>query len=156
MYSGMERKFGEADLEDVETYDDFFDKNPGMAKLVYCRDEEVEKVKEAAKKVQPKADIKTNVVGKSGLHSNTVESVMIVTDKRLMRGFDYRCEKGIAMVLASSFDHERALLQAMGRVGRMNDKFKRYKLASAEALYPENGNKNILKAMRPYKNDKFT
>lgn len=46
---------------------------------------------------------------------------MIVTEERLMRGFDYRCTEGIALLLARGFIHKRGLLQGMGRVGRMND-----------------------------------
>ena len=75
--------------------------------------------------MQSTVNIKVNVIDRRGLHGNTAESVMIVTKQRLMRGFDYRCENGIALLIADSFDHERALLQAMGRVGRMNDQFRR-------------------------------
>ncbi len=45
-----------------------------------------------------------------------------------MRGFDYRSSRGIDLLLCRSFDHERALAQALGRVGRSNDYGKRFKL----------------------------
>lgn len=45
-----------------------------------------------------------------------------------MRGFDYRCAAGIALLITKKLDNKRAFLQAMGRVGRMGDEAQWYKL----------------------------
>ncbi len=60
--------------------------------------------------------------------------VLIITKPYLMRGFDYRCSHGIELLLCRSFDHERALAQALGRVGRYNDYGKRYRLPGLELV----------------------
>ena len=69
----------------------------------------------------------------------------IVTQKRLMRGFDYRgtpidnatatlpCEDStsrtkLSLLLACSADTERDYIQALGRVGRYGDACARYRL----------------------------
>lgn len=48
--------------------------------------------------------------------------VLIVTDPTLMRGFDYRCETGMALFIGRKFDSERSRLQALGRVGRYGER----------------------------------
>ena len=48
LFSGMETNFEEADLVDV-TYKEYFAVTTDMAKLVYCNEEDVEKVRAAAK-----------------------------------------------------------------------------------------------------------
>ena len=50
-------------------------------------------------------------------------SLFIVTDDHphLMRGFDYRCSRGIALMLAARLDSHRSKQQALGRVGRYNE-----------------------------------
>ena len=37
------------------------------------------------------------------------QKILVVTDPVLMRGFDYRCKHGIELLIATSFEHERAL-----------------------------------------------
>ena len=139
-YSGMKPKFAKGNYMNVESYENFFRLTTGVAKLVYCDVDQLEAVTAKAKFTQPDAIIKENVKDKSGLHENDARSVIIVTEERLMRGFDYRCTEGIALLMARGFSHERALMQGMGRVGRMDDLCERYKLASVETLCPEDGN----------------
>ena len=38
-----------------------------------------------------------------------------------MRGFDYRCPAGLALLIAKKLDSKRALKQAFSRVGRYNE-----------------------------------
>ena len=38
-----------------------------------------------------------------------------------MRGFDYRCETGLALLIVKLLDSKRALKQAFNRVGRYNE-----------------------------------
>ena len=52
--------------------------------------------------------------------------VCIVTLPRLMRGFDYRCDTGIVLLLARQLDSERASQQALCRVGRYGEFCARY------------------------------
>jgi hypothetical protein len=44
-----------------------------------------------------------------------------------MRGFDYRSPtKGITLIIAASFDHQRQATQGFARVGRFGDPCKRF------------------------------
>ena len=52
------------------------------------------------------------------LRNLTPRHVVVVTKKHLMRGYDYRCETGIVLLIAKKVDSKKALLQALGRVGR--------------------------------------
>ena len=47
--------------------------------------------------------------------------VYLVTNQDLMRGYDYRCIDGIALLIGKQLDSERARDQALGRVGRYGD-----------------------------------
>ena len=56
--------------------------------------------------------------------------VMLVSDERLLRGIDYRAPgTGIALIVAASFSTNRALAQALGRVGRFGESCERVQLA---------------------------
>ena len=52
-----------------------------------------------------------NVRSMKKLRQISAQDVMIVTDARLMRGYDYRSEdeKGIALILCRDFPSERSL-----------------------------------------------
>ena len=60
--------------------------------------------------------------------------ILVVTDEVLMRGFDYRSNCGIELLIAAQFIHERAYEQGLGRVGRNGDKCKRYLLLDMEPV----------------------
>ena len=47
--------------------------------------------------------------------------LFLVTKPELMRGFDYRCSTGIALLVKKKFDSVRALKQGFNRVGRFNE-----------------------------------
>ena len=66
------------------------------------------------------------------LRATTARDVYIVTDPRLMRGFDYRSADGhgIALLMCNHVDSEREANQALGRVGRYGDRGERAKLIS--------------------------
>lgn len=52
------------------------------------------------------------------------DTIYLVIKEKLMRGIDYRANsdtEGIALLIMSSFDHERAYKQGLGRVGRYNE-----------------------------------
>jgi hypothetical protein len=46
----------------------------------------------------------------------------VITDSRLMRGYDYRApKKGLTLFVATSFESRNAFRQGMNRVGRFGD-----------------------------------
>ena len=52
-----------------------------------------------------------------------------VDQEELMRGIDYKApDHGIALLIANALSSERALKQAMGRVGRYGEECDRYVL----------------------------
>ena len=66
-----------------------------------------------------------------------------------MRGFDYRSDTGIALLLCKQLDSKRAFLQAMGRVGRMGDTAQWFKLQQVGNGYTK-GSVETIGAMRYY------
>ena len=52
-----------------------------------------------------------------------------------MRGYDYRCESGISLLIADALPQKRSFIQALGRVGRHTDKFSRYMLREIQPGY---------------------
>ena len=71
-----------------------------------------------------------DVAEMSKLRKMTAKDVIVVTEPRLMRGFDYRSadKKGIALILCLGFGTQRGYRQALGRVGRFGDPCKRFTL----------------------------
>ena len=77
------------------------------------------------------------------LHGNTAKHVHIVTEQRLMRGFDYRAPGvGFGLLLTRVLDSKRAFRQAIGRAGRMGDGGVWTKLPSVGLGYPEQGDRH--------------
>ena len=64
--------------------------------------------------------VKVDVTEMAALRSLTKKDMLIVTKPLLLRGFDYKSDAadGINLLMMSSVSSERALLQALGRVGR--------------------------------------
>ena len=103
-------------------------------RLVYCTDEQINDVKQLA--VDPEAVI-VNSTDSDLLESldDMKDVVLIVTDQQLMRGVDYRApKKGIHLLIMRSFEHTRAAMQGLGRVGRANDRCRRYLLADVKLV----------------------
>ena len=73
------------------------------------------------------------------LRATISNDVLVVTDPRLMRGFDYRTadKKGIALMLCLGFDTRRGYVQALGRVGRFGDPCKRFTLKSSTMAHED-------------------
>ena len=113
-------------VNDAATAKDFIFENPSMnkfARLVYCRENKVEQIKEYAKQNECIQNIRVNVDDLSILRKMEKGDLFIVdaSHEHLMRGFDYRCKDGIALLLCCGFDSEEDLHQALGRVGRYGD-----------------------------------
>jgi len=61
--------------------------------------------------------------------------IFIVIKPALMRGFDYCAKtKGLDLLIAFPYIHERAATQALGRVGRNGDPCRRFKSINLESL----------------------
>ena len=69
-------------------------------------------------------DVKTT----RNLKENTL---LVVSQERLMRGFDYRTADGIGidLLIARNFTSKRAFVQGLNRVGRYNEAYGQFILA---------------------------
>ena len=71
----------------------------------------------------------TNCTNVESLRSLTKDDLYVVSDPALMRGVDYRAANGtmgISLLIMSGFDSDRAYIQALGRVGRFGELYKRF------------------------------
>ena len=104
----------------VATVDVFFKNTAGMVRILYCNENEVDAVRTIAMKHG--CIVYSNNADKTVLRHNTAKHVHVVTEQRLMRGFDYRAPGvGFGLLLMRSLDSKRAYRQAIGRAGRMDD-----------------------------------
>ena len=61
--------------------------------------------------------------------------ILIATDPRTMRGFDYRGhERGLTLVIDRSFESHRDASQGLARVGRFGEKCERYATYKTELV----------------------
>ena len=105
-----------------------------MAKLVYVGfkgstyPDRVEKLC-----IQHKLTFRTDICEMEDLRAIKANDVLVVTEPRLMRGFDYRSEdkNGIALMMCYDVGTLRDYIQALGRVGRFDDPCMRYTLSGA-------------------------
>ena len=130
MSSGLETGVTDSDVELVTDIPAFFTQCAKMGKLIYVgsSDAHVAVAEELA--AQHKLQVMKDESNVSVLRQTTQQTVHIVTQARLMRGFDYRSSDnaGIALLICVQFDSKRAVYQALGRVGRYGDPCKRCKL----------------------------
>lgn len=83
------------------------------------------------------------MVKESGLYT------VIVSENTMgMRGFDYRCNMPITLVIAQSFGNKRDAVQAFNRVGRFGDSYKRIKFADVEIIDKKKEAAQLLKHMQ--------
>lgn len=61
-------------------------------------------------------------------------TLIVATSSFGMRGFDYRSNKGITLIVAASFDKRRSAMQGLNRVGRFGDECKRYLVKDIELV----------------------
>ena len=68
---------------------------------MYCAEDDVNDVQAAARLDNSNVVFHSNGHTRADLHHNTQKDVHIVTDQRLMRGFDYRAPTvGFALLIA--------------------------------------------------------
>ena len=124
--SGMTVNADEKKVIDTNSLDEFFDATPTMAHIIYCDETDKAEVLKAAtahfKGLSISPAIHLNACSQDVLQNNDERSLYIITDERLMRGFDYRAPiTGIALLVAKPLSSLRSYRQALGRVGRMGD-----------------------------------
>ena len=70
--------------------------------------------------VQNKLSVREDISDMEALRSLTEKDMLIITKPLLLRGFDYKSSapRGINLLMMSPVSSARALLQALGRVGR--------------------------------------
>ena len=123
----------------------------GWARLIYCDDSQVDEVEQAARDHDESLHVVHNPVCREGLHNNDESSLLIVTQKRLMRGFDYRAPvTGFALLIAKQLDSRRSYLQAIGRAGRNGERGSWFILKSLGPGYPLEGARASLDVLRRY------
>ena len=81
-----------------------------IAKLVYCENEDFQAIRDC---------FETNSISDCQVHSNVHSlaqlrdiqpgHLYLVSEQHLMRGFDYRCSEGMAVLIAKKLDSKRAL-----------------------------------------------
>lgn len=95
------------------------ERSTDAAKLVYTKDAKIV----IALRLNGKENnlkVRVNVTEMEALRSLKKDDLIIVTEPALLRGFDYKSDApaGINLLMMSSVSSGRALLQALGRVGR--------------------------------------
>ena len=85
----------------------------------------------------------------SALRSLTKSDMLIVTQPILLRGFDYKSDapEGINLLMMSSVSSARALLQALGRVGRYQQPGKRFQWKELVQQIDQKENDEIIGAI---------
>lgn len=116
------------------TLDRFMKTTDGYSKLIYCNRSDVDDIKKLGVLTSRWVEVdSTNHELLKTMHPSTI---FIVTKPELMRGLDYRSQK-IELLVMRSFEHKRALLQGLGRVGRQDDEYRRFKTAGLELVDQE-------------------
>lgn len=100
------------------TFRAFIDTSTGRAKLVVASTEKREQLRAES---TGDLEVLDNPTSREQLRGLTSRHLVFITDFDLLRGFDYRCETGINLFIASKVTSQRQLLQALGRVGRYTD-----------------------------------
>ena len=125
--SKVQASFDPRDSLELCTADEFLRMSSQAAKLVYTRDvTQVESLKEMG--LQNKLQVRVDISDMTALRSLKKSDMLIVTKPILLRGFDYKSDapEGINLLMMSSVSSARALLQALGRVGRYQQPGKRF------------------------------
>lgn len=101
---------------EVASVQKFFKQSAGFARLIYDTDDRLES--------PPTAVTLTDCKDLERLKMLTSQDVVLITDATLARGVDYRAAdgiKGLALLVMSSSQSERAYIQLLGRVGRYRE-----------------------------------
>ena len=105
------------------------------AKLVFANNAQIEQIKKVAEEAGREVHINTEDL--AIIRNLSSKHALIVTDEDLIRGVDYRCSKGLDLLLCTEPSSNRMLIQALGRVTRCDDPGTRYRLAEDKPVSPE-------------------
>ena len=85
------------------TYGLFFGEQEGMARLVYTEESNFESLKsQAIAKLGGEIEIRENFADNlAEIRDMKANSLWLVSQAALMRGFDYTCKSGIALLIAA-------------------------------------------------------
>ena len=88
-----------------------------MARLIFTEEAKIVELERRAQEMMQKfeAPFKKNESNLGVIRKMGPNTVWFVTDPALMRGFDYFCETGIALVIDKQLSSERDYKQALGR-----------------------------------------
>ena len=108
-----------------------------MGRLIYCDSDDFEMIENETAPPRFANRIHRNVQDLKLLTKIEPGDVFLISLQSLMRGFDYRCAGGLALLICKKVDSERALRQAFSRVGRYDeDACHRFVLTSLQTLEP--------------------
>ena len=99
----------------------FFSETHGYARLIYCLDKQLLQTTVRA--------TQTDCRNLDRLKQLSKDDIFAITDPKLARGVDYRAAEGttgIALLVMSACESERAYIQLLGRVGRYKDPCRRF------------------------------
>ena len=99
----------------------FFSETHGYARLIYCLDKQL--LQTTVRTTQ------TDCRNLGRLKQLSKDDIFAITDPNLARGVDYRAAEGtigIALLVMSACESERAYVQLLGRVGRYKDPCRRF------------------------------
>ena len=98
---------------------DFFESTLRMARLIYIDEDKFKEVEALARRFDPNCVIWNNYPDLRVLRTLKSDTLLLVSDPILMRGFDYFCEEsGIGLLICKRLNSSRDLKQALGRVQR--------------------------------------
>ena len=78
-----------------------------MGKIIYCHESQVDRFKSST--FAPAGGVHEDVNDLGLLRNIEPGHLYLVTKQHLMRGFDYRCSAGLAVLIARKLDSKRAL-----------------------------------------------
>ena len=144
--SGIEPAASAAVKPQYLEYKDFFASvYDNMGRLVYCEEAEFDSIKASVIPARLHHATYCNVEDLAQLADIQPGSVYLISEQCLMRGFDYRCKNGLALLISKRLDSERALYQALARVGRYDEDIcHRFVLPSLKSLEPIDQSKRQL------------
>lgn len=128
------------DLPDMDIWD--FLRDLSRPKLIFGGSELLEEIEEIKLQVdfgntsRDCFDVLRNTVSHEVIRDMKPGQVFFVDKPDLMRGFDYNtaCAEGIDLLMGNQLPTERAIEQALGRVGRYHTPSRRYRLSGLDLL----------------------
>ena len=104
-------------------YEEFFsEKYSSMGRIIYCDQKSFQQVRVLAKRYSlHHLEVHEDCEDLLQLQHIEADQLFLVSKQQLMRGFDYRSQSGLALLIVKLLDSKSALKQALNRVGRYNE-----------------------------------